>query len=91
MAVIDDHAHRVLERVTAAGATGDLIINQLMGFGLAIAVLLDATLVRSILVPASMEVLGGRNWYLPRFLRWLPDLRVEPTEERPTEGEAPKP
>ena len=75
--------------VFGAFATGDLIINQLLGFGLAIAVLLDATLVRSVLVPASMEVLGGRNWYLPRFLRWLPDLRVEPTEERPSEGEAP--
>ena len=68
--------------VFGAFATGELIINQLMGFGLAIAVLLDATLVRSILVPASMEVLGGRNWYLPRFLRWLPDLRVEPSEEK---------
>ncbi len=66
--------------VFGAFATGDLIVNQLMGFGLAVAVLLDATLVRSVLVPASMEVLGRGNWYLPSWLRWLPDLRVEAEE-----------
>ena len=48
-----------------------------MGFGLAVAVFLDATIVRSILVPAAMALLGDRNWYLPRWLHWLPDLRVE--------------
>ena len=63
--------------VFGAFATGVTVVNQLMGFGLAIAVFLDATLVRSVLVPASMEVLGKGNWYLPPFLRWLPDLRVE--------------
>ena len=47
------------------------------GFGLAVAVLIDATLVRSVLVPASMKLLGRANWYLPRALRWLPDFRVE--------------
>ena len=67
--------------VFGAFATGETIVNQLMGFGLAIAVLLDATLVRSVLVPASMEVLGRGNWYLPSWLRWLPDLRVEAEEE----------
>ncbi len=61
-------------------AAGETIINQQVGFGLAIAVFLDATLVRSVLVPASMEVLGARNWYLPAWLNWLPDLRVEPQE-----------
>ena len=63
--------------VFGAFAAGDTVVNQLMGFGLAVAVLLDATLVRSILVPASMEVLGKGNWYLPKWLNWLPDLRVE--------------
>ena len=63
--------------VFGAFASGETVVNQLMGFGLAVAVLLDATLVRSVLVPASMEVLGKGNWYLPPFLRWLPDLRVE--------------
>ena len=67
--------------VFGAFATGETIINQLLGFGLAVAIFLDATLVRSVLVPASMEVLGKGNWYLPPFLRWLPDLRVEAPEE----------
>ena len=74
--------------VFGAFATGDLIVNQLMGFGLAVAVLLDATLVRSVLVPASMDVLGKRNWYLPSWLNWLPDLRVEAPEEPAAPREA---
>ena len=69
--------------VFGAFASGETVVNQLMGFGLATAVFLDATLVRSVLVPASMEVLGKGNWYLPPFLRWLPDLRVEAPEEHP--------
>ena len=43
-------------------ATGDLVMFQQMGFGLAVALLIDATLVRSMLVPAAMELLGDRNW-----------------------------
>jgi uncharacterized membrane protein YdfJ with MMPL/SSD domain len=50
---------------------------QEMGFGAAVAVLIDATIVRSILVPASMRLLGDWNWYLPGWLHWLPDVRVE--------------
>ena len=50
---------------------------QQVGFGLAVAVFLDATIVRSVLVPASMRLLGRRNWYLPSILSWLPDVRVE--------------
>ena len=69
--------------VFGAFASGETVVNQLMGFGLAIAVLLDATLVRSVLVPASMEVLGRGNWYLPGFLNWLPDFRVEVIDDRP--------
>ena len=68
--------------VFGAFASGVTVVNQLVGFGLAIAVFLDATLVRSVLVPASMEVLGKGNWYLPPFLRWLPDLRVEGEEDQ---------
>ena len=67
--------------VFGAFASGQTIVNQQVGFGLAVAIFLDATLVRSVLVPASMEVLGARNWYLPTWLGWLPDLRVE-VEER---------
>ena len=67
--------------VFGAFAAGETIVNQQVGFGLAVAVLLDATLVRSVLVPASMEVLGRGNWYLPSWLNWLPDLRVEAPEQ----------
>ena len=73
-------------------ATGELVMFQQMGFGLAVAVLIDATVVRSIIVPASMELLGERNWYLPRWLEWLPDVAVEghrPAAHRP--GAAPMP
>jgi uncharacterized membrane protein YdfJ with MMPL/SSD domain len=48
-----------------------------MGFGIAVALALDATLVRLLIIPAAMRLLGERNGYLPRVLRWLPDLRVE--------------
>ena len=63
--------------VFAGFASGRLVQLQEMGFGLAVAIFLDATIVRSILVPAAMELLGDRNWYLPRWLSWLPDLRIE--------------
>ena len=73
--------------VFGAFASGKTIVVQQVGFGLAVAIFLDATLVRSVLVPASMEVLGARNWYLPAWLAWLPDLRVEvePVEEKEDE------
>ncbi len=71
----------IMVAVFGAFASGETIINQQVGFGLAVAVLLDATLVRSVLVPASMEVLGRGNWYLPSWLEWMPDLRVEAVEE----------
>ena len=73
----------IMVAVFGGFAMGDTVINQQVGFGLAVAVLLDATLVRSVLVPATMDLLGRGNWYLPGALRWLPDLRVEPTDERP--------
>ena len=47
-------------------ALGDLVMFQQMGFGIAVALFLDATIIRSVLVPASMKLLGKRNWYLPR-------------------------
>jgi uncharacterized membrane protein YdfJ with MMPL/SSD domain len=49
-----------------------------MGVGLAVAVLLDATLVRAVLLPAAMQLLGEANWYLPKGLSWLPRLEAEP-------------
>ena len=69
--------------IFGAFATGSLLALQQLGFGLAIAVLFDATIVRSVLVPSVMTLLGDKNWWLPSWLNWLPDLRIE--------GEAPAP
>jgi RND superfamily putative drug exporter len=67
----------IMVAVFGGFAAGRLVMMQQMGFGLGVAVLLDATIVRSILVPSAMALLGDRNWYLPKWLHWLPDLRVE--------------
>ncbi len=72
----------IMVAVFAGFASGRLVSFQQMGFGLAAAVLIDATIVRSVLVPASMTLLGDRNWYLPSWLAWIPDLRVEGTPVR---------
>src|SRR5438046_10692600 len=50
---------------------------KLIGFGLAFAVFIDATVVRLVLVPATMELLGDRNWWFPSWLEWLPRARIE--------------
>ena len=68
-------------------AMGDTIAFQQMGFGIAAALLIDATIVRSVLVPATMTLLGERNWYLPAWLSWLPDVHVEGAE--PPRGRQP--
>ncbi len=72
----------IMVAVFGAFASGKTVINQQLGFGLAFAITLDATLVRSVLLPATMAVLGRANWYLPSWLDWLPDLRVETGETR---------
>ncbi|MDH3296334.1 MAG: MMPL family transporter, partial [Acidimicrobiia bacterium] len=65
----------------------DMRVIKIFGVGLAVAVLLDATLVRMLLVPATMELLGARNWWLPRWLdRLLPHINVEGTVEGSVEG-----
>jgi putative drug exporter of the RND superfamily len=58
-------------------ATGELVAFQQMGFGVAVALLVDATIVRTVVIPAAMQLLGDRNWYLPRWLAWLPNVNVE--------------
>jgi RND superfamily putative drug exporter len=58
-------------------AMGDLIMFQQMGFGVAVALLIDATIIRSVLVPAAMTLLARWNWYLPRWLQWLPEVHIE--------------
>ncbi len=67
-------------------ASGQMAAFQQRGFGLAAAVLIDATLIRSVLVPASMKLLGNRNWHLPRWLEWLPTVSVE-GPQREAKGE----
>lgn len=70
-------AAAIMVAVFSGFAMGSLIPLQQMGFGLAVAVALDATIVRTVLVPASMELLGERNWYLPGWLAWIPEVHIE--------------
>jgi anti-anti-sigma factor len=70
-------AAAVMVAVFAIFATLSSLDIKQMGVGLAVAVLLDATIVRAVLLPSSMKLLGRWNWYLPRRLEWLPTLSVE--------------
>jgi RND superfamily putative drug exporter len=70
-------AAAIMMAVFAAFSLGEIVELQQMGFGLAVAVLVDATVIRSVLVPASMEMLGAWNWYMPSWLSWLPRINVE--------------
>jgi uncharacterized membrane protein YdfJ with MMPL/SSD domain len=63
--------------------TLSLIMMKQFGVGLAAAVLIDATLVRAVLLPATMKLLGDWNWYLPRWLEWLPKVRLEGAARTP--------
>jgi len=67
----------IIVAVFAGFAAGELVMFQQMGFGVAVALLIDATIIRSVLLPAVMHLLGRWNWYLPRWLEWLPRLQVE--------------
>jgi RND superfamily putative drug exporter len=83
-------AAAIMVAVFSGFAMGDLVDLQQSGFGLALAVLLDATIIRSVLVPASMALLGDLNWYLPKWLNWLPDVRIEGGPHEPPRREAPE-
>jgi putative drug exporter of the RND superfamily len=75
-------AAAIMIAVFGAFVANDLRSIKLIGFGLAAAVLVDATLVRMLLVPATMELLGAKNWWMPRWLdRILPKLHIESTAE----------
>jgi RND superfamily putative drug exporter len=67
----------IIVAVFSGFAMGDLVMFQQMGFGVAVALLIDATIIRSVLLPAAMRLLGQWNWYLPRWLEWLPRVQVE--------------
>ncbi|MEL7563138.1 MMPL family transporter [Dehalogenimonas sp. 4OHTPN] len=73
----------IMVAVFGGFALGDMVMFQQMGFGLAVAVLVDATLVRCVLVPATMTLLGKANWYLPKWLNWLPNISLGETDETP--------
>ena len=67
----------IIVAVFSGFARGDLVMFQQMGFGIAIALLIDATIIRSVLLPAAMRILDGWNWYLPSWLEWLPHIEIE--------------
>jgi RND superfamily putative drug exporter len=67
----------IIVAVFAGFASGELIMFQQMGFGVAAALLIDATIIRSVVLPSAMKLLGDWNWYLPRWLDWLPRFQVE--------------
>ena len=86
-------AAAVMVGVFAAFATSRILGLQQFGLGLAVAVFIDATVIRVILLPASMKLMGDWNWYLPRWLEWLPrvtpldaDLLAGQAEGAPDEG-----
>jgi uncharacterized membrane protein YdfJ with MMPL/SSD domain len=67
----------VMVAVFGIFATLRMLEFKQMGVGLALAVLIDATIIRAVLLPATMKLLGDWNWYLPRWLEWLPAVKVE--------------
>ncbi len=79
----------IMVAVFGGFAVGDLATFQQMGFGLAVSVILDATVVRCVLVPATMELLGDRNWYFPRWLEWLPRVDIEGSHQAEPAAPAP--
>ena len=66
----------IMVAVYSGFAAGDLVMFQQMGFGMAVAIFIDATIVRSLLVPSAMKLLGTVNWYFPKWLKWLPEVRL---------------
>jgi RND superfamily putative drug exporter len=81
----------VMISVFAVFATLSLLIFKQLGVGLAMAVLIDATIIRAVLLPATMKLLGDWNWYLPGWLEWLPRVTHEPEVEPPGPAEGRRP
>jgi RND superfamily putative drug exporter len=71
----------IIVAVFAGFARGQLLQFQEMGFGVAAALILDATLIRLVILPSTLSLLGQRSWYLPRWLDWLPHLQMEPSKD----------
>jgi uncharacterized membrane protein YdfJ with MMPL/SSD domain len=81
-------AASIMVVVFAVFVTLKFVFIQELGLGLAVAVLIDATLIRSVLLPATMTLLGDWNWWLPPFLRWLPHVTIEGRADEPEEAPA---
>ena len=67
----------IMVAISSGFAAGEMVPTSQFRLGMAVAILLDATIVRSVLVPSTMKLLGDRNWYLSGFLSWLPEIRVD--------------
>jgi uncharacterized membrane protein YdfJ with MMPL/SSD domain len=76
-------AAAIMVAVFAVFVTLRLNIIRQLGFGLAVAVFLDATVIRSVLLPASMRLIGDWNWWMPRFLSWIPRVTIEGESDEP--------
>jgi uncharacterized membrane protein YdfJ with MMPL/SSD domain len=84
-------AAAIMVAVFAVFVTLELAIIKQLGFGLAVAVFLDATVIRSVLLPASMRLLGDWNWWMPRILSWIPRITIEGESDEPEVGVTPEP
>jgi uncharacterized membrane protein YdfJ with MMPL/SSD domain len=76
----------VMVCVFSVFATLQMLIFKQFGVGLAAAILIDATVVRAVLLPATMKLLGDWNWYLPTWLQWLPHLEHGGSSEKTPEA-----
>ena len=79
-------AASIMVVVFAVFVTFKFVFIQQLGLGLAVAVFIDATLIRSVLLPASMTLLGDWNWWMPRVLDWLPRVTIEGEPDEPLES-----
>jgi RND superfamily putative drug exporter len=76
----------IMVAVFAIFGTLRMIMMKQMGVGLGLAVLIDATVIRGVLLPATMKLLGEWNWYMPRWLEWVPSLTPEQRATREGRG-----
>jgi RND superfamily putative drug exporter len=82
-------AASIMVVVFAVFVTLKFVFIQQLGLGLAVAVFIDATIIRSVLLPASMTLLGDWNWWMPRFLDWIPRVTIEGDPDEPSEAPTP--
>ena len=82
-------AASIMVVVFAVFVTLKFVFIQQLGLGLAVAVFIDATVIRSILLPASMTLLGDWNWWMPRLLDWIPRVTIEGDPDEPSEAPSP--